>query len=73
MTQDLRRIDNELEQGGWQTRMLLQVHDELVLECPPDEAERAAALVKDAMEGVEQLNVPLLVETGIGDNWRDAK
>ncbi|MBL8214723.1 MAG: DNA polymerase I, partial [Bryobacterales bacterium] len=67
------RIDEELERGGWQTRLLLQVHDELVLECPPDEAERAAALVKDAMENVEQLNVPLLVETGIGDNWRDAK
>jgi DNA polymerase I len=53
--------------------MLLQVHDELVLESPAEEAERAAAQVKAAMEQVCELHVPLLVETGIGDNWRDAK
>jgi len=53
--------------------MLLQVHDELVLEAPPEEAEEVAALVKSAMEGVKRLEVPLLVEVGRGDNWRDAK
>jgi DNA polymerase-1 len=65
------RVDRELE--DLKTRMLLQVHDELVLESPPEEAAQAAALVKRAMEDVVELNVPLVVETGIGDNWRDAK
>ncbi len=65
------RIDKEL--SGWKSRMLLQVHDELVLESPPDEAAPAAALVKRAMEHVVELKVPLVVETGIGENWRDAK
>jgi DNA polymerase-1 len=65
------RVDRELK--DLKTRMLLQVHDELVLESPPDEAAQAAALVKRAMEDVVELKVPLVVETGIGDNWRDAK
>jgi len=67
------RIDRRLREEGWKTRMLLQVHDELVLESPPDEAERAAAFVKHEMESVRELNVPLVVEAGMGDNWRDAK
>jgi DNA polymerase-1 len=53
--------------------MLLQVHDELVFECPPGEVERLSALVKREMEGVYQLDVPLVVDIGIGPNWRDAK
>jgi len=67
------RIDEILAGEGWRTRMLLQVHDELVLESPAEEAERAAAMVKREMEGVHALAVPLVVETGIGENWRDAK
>jgi DNA polymerase-1 len=53
--------------------MLLQVHDELVLECPPEELAAASKLVKRRMEGAAVLNVPLLAETGTGSNWRDAK
>ena len=53
--------------------MLLQVHDELVLECPPEELEAASKLVKRRMEDVAALKVPLLAETGTGSNWRDAK
>jgi DNA polymerase-1 len=64
-------IDEKLR--GMQAKMLLQVHDELVLEAPPEEAEEVAALVKLAMEGVRKLEVPLLVEVGTGENWRDAK
>ena len=64
-------IDEKLR--GMQSRMLLQVHDELVLEAPPEEAEEVAAFVKSAMEGVRKLEVPLLVEVGTGENWRDAK
>jgi DNA polymerase-1 len=64
-------IDRELKQG--RARLLLQVHDELVLEAPADEAADVAAMVKREMENVHRLAVPLLVDTGIGDNWRDAK
>jgi DNA polymerase-1 len=64
-----------LEQAlrSFRARMLLQVHDELVLECPPEEAADVPALVKKTMEGAARLEVPLLAETGAGPNWRDAK
>ena len=65
------RIDREL--GSIQSRMLLQVHDELVFECPAGEVETLSALVKREMEGVYALNVPLVADIGVGDNWRDAK
>jgi DNA polymerase-1 len=67
------RIDSALTAGGFHTKMLLQVHDELVFEAPPAEVEQASALVKREMEGVMELAVPLVVDVGLGDNWRDAK
>jgi DNA polymerase-1 len=67
------RIDRELESRRGQAAMLLQVHDELVFEAPPEEASAVAALAKREMEQVHRLEVPLLVDVGIGDNWRDAK
>jgi DNA polymerase I len=65
------RIDQAL--AGRESRLLLQVHDELVLEAPDGEIEKVKQLVKREMEGVFDLNVPLLVEVGVGENWRDAK
>ena len=65
------RIDRAIE--SMQGKMLLQVHDELVFECPPDEVDTLSAIVKREMEGVYQLNVPLVADTGVGSNWRDAK
>ncbi len=65
------RIDHAL--AGSESRLLLQVHDELVLEAPPAEVGRVKDLVKREMETVCSLSVPLLVETGEGVNWRDAK
>ena len=53
--------------------MLLHVHDELVLECPPEEVEAVSELVQREMEGACQLKVPLVVDVGVGSNWRDAK
>ena len=53
--------------------MLLQVHDELVFECPPEEVDAVSELVKHEMESVYELKVPLVVDVGVGDNWRDAK
>src|SRR5580700_10169189 len=67
------RIDRELEDHGCRTAMLLQVHDELLFESPPEEAPEGAAMVKREMEQVYRLEVPLLVDVGVGDNWRDAK
>jgi DNA polymerase I len=67
------RIDAALESGGFQAAMLLQVHDELVFECPPGEVAAVSALVKREMEGAYQLDVPLIVDIGYGPNWRDAK
>ncbi|MFN3322043.1 MAG: DNA polymerase I [Bryobacteraceae bacterium] len=65
------RIDKAL--AGRQAKMLLQVHDELIFEAPHDEVAEVTRLVKSEMESVDRLDVPLLVEVGIGDNWRDAK
>ena len=65
------RIDALL--AGERARMLLQVHDELLFEAPPEDADRIAELVKREMENVHQLDVPLVVDVGIGENWRDAK
>jgi DNA polymerase-1 len=65
------RIDEKLR--GMQARMLLQVHDELVFEAPAEEVETLKGMVKSEMESVRRLEVPLLVDVGVGDNWRDAK
>ncbi|HEV2201769.1 MAG TPA: DNA polymerase I [Bryobacteraceae bacterium] len=65
------RIDKKLR--DFETRMLLQVHDELVFEAPPGEVDEVRAMVKSEMEGVAKLEVPLVVDVGVGDNWRDAK
>jgi DNA polymerase-1 len=67
------RIDRLLSEGGFGARMLLQVHDELVFEAPPAEVEAVRRMVKSEMERVYELAVPLIVDTGVGDNWRDAK
>ena len=58
---------------GRETRMLLQVHDELVFEAPPAEVDEVRAMVKSEMENVRKLDVPMVVDVGVGDNWRDAK
>jgi DNA polymerase-1 len=67
------RIDKELLQRKLQARMLLQVHDELLFELPLSELETMRTLVREQMENVYPLKVPLVVELGVGPNWRDAK
>ncbi len=67
------RIDAELLARGLRTRMTLQVHDELVFEAPEEEVESVQALVKDKMENAHRLLVPLVVDVGVGRNWRDLK
>jgi DNA polymerase-1 len=67
------RIARLLSEKKMQSRLLLQVHDELVLEAPPNERDDLQNLVKKEMESVYPINVPLKVDTGTGVNWRDAK
>lgn len=66
------RIHRELAQAGMRTRMILQVHDELLFEVPLDELDRARAMVRSAMEGALALDVPLQVDMGTGTNWLEA-
>ena len=66
-------LDARLEREIPTARMLLQVHDELVLECDAGDAPRVASLAKETMEGVVSLAVPLTVETAVGADWAAAK
>jgi len=65
------RLDEELRTRKLKSRMLVQVHDELLFEVPMDEVEIMRELVRQKMEDVYPLKVPLLVEVGVGPNWRD--
>jgi DNA polymerase-1 len=65
------RIDAALQKEGLKTRMTLQVHDELVIELPPEELGTIKPLVKEQMEKVYPLEVPLVADIGVGPNWRD--
>ena len=65
------RIDAALQERGLKSRMTLQVHDELVFEVPEGEVDTMQSLVREQMEKAQVLAVPLLVEMGVGTNWRD--
>jgi DNA polymerase-1 len=67
------RIDDRLRENNHKAKMLLQVHDELVFEVPPDEMDDIMKLVKHEMEHAAQLSVPLVVDIGTGANWLDTK
>ena len=67
------RLDRALSEAGLASTMLLQVHDELIVEAPEQEVELAAEIVRREMEGAAELSVPLVVDIGVGDNWLDAK
>ncbi|WP_294229876.1 DNA polymerase I [uncultured Chryseobacterium sp.] len=66
------KIQKEFEKEKLQTRMLLQVHDELVFESPVEEVELAVNIIKMEMENAIETQVPLLVEVGVGENWLEA-
>jgi len=65
------QIDAAIRERDMKSRMTLQVHDELVFEVPENEVDIMKSLVREHMENVHPLSVPLLVEIGIGSNWRD--
>ena len=62
-------IHRKLSKGNYKTKMLLQVHDELVFDCYKPELEEMKSLIKSEMESAYKLAVPLDVEIGIGENW----
>ena len=66
-------IDHQIRERGLKTRMILQVHDELIFEVPENEVAEVSKLVKEGMENVVELKVPLIVDMGTGDNWYSLK
>jgi len=64
-------IAKKMKESNFKAKMILQVHDELIFEAPDDELEALSLLVKDEMEGVMKLKVPLVVDIAIGKNWKD--
>jgi DNA polymerase-1 len=67
------RIDTALRKRAMQSRMLLQVHDELVFELPPQEQDALVTLVRHEMEHAARLSVPLVVDVGLGESWLATK
>ena len=65
------RIDERMRKARMKTLMTLQVHDELLFDAPKEEADDVSAMVKQEMEGVIELNVPIVADVGVGKNWRD--
>lgn len=66
-------LDAALEDADLRSQMLLTVHDELVLEVPVDERSKTESIVRDVMEHVTELRVPLVVDLGFGPTWAEAK
>ena len=66
------KTDRRIKQEGLQSRMILQIHDELVFETTPDEVERLESIVREEMENVIELSIPLTVECNHGHNWLEA-
>jgi DNA polymerase-1 len=67
------RIDAEITRRKLRSLMTLQVHDELLFDVVPIEADEMQALVKKEMESVAEFSVPIVAEVGVGQNWRDIK
>jgi len=66
------KMDQVLADGGYKTKMLLQVHDELIFEAPEDEVEKVLPLIKQTMENIIDSSVKFVAEAGVGDNWTQA-
>jgi DNA polymerase-1 len=64
-------IDHRLEKEKLGTKMILQVHDELLFEVPEGELQQVRELVRDEMQNVHKLKVPIVTEVKVGPNWRD--
>ena len=67
------KVYDELQKQGLKAKLIMQVHDELIIDTPTDEVEKVKKLLKEAMENVVKLEVPLIAEVGVGPNWLEAK
>lgn len=67
------RVRNALPAGGFSARLVLQVHDELIVDCPVSEADAVSSLVRDCMEHVVDMRVPIVAQTACGKSWYDTK
>ena len=67
------RVHDALRAQGLASRLILQVHDELIVEAPAEESEQVAVLLRDCMENVAELSVPLTVEVKTGSSWYETK
>ncbi|MBQ1452650.1 MAG: DNA polymerase I, partial [Ruminococcus sp.] len=67
------RVDERLKKEGLKARLILQVHDELIVEAPQDESMRVAMLLQEEMENAVKLEVPLTADAAVGRTWYDAK
>ena len=68
----MNAVFKKLQQGNFKTKMLLQVHDELVFEAPEEEVAAVSEMIKETMQNVVNYDVPFIAEVGIGDNWTQA-
>ncbi|MBQ8465548.1 MAG: DNA polymerase I [Alphaproteobacteria bacterium] len=68
----MRQVAEKLEQGKFKTKMLLQVHDELIFEAPLEELDSVSKLIKETMQNTVHYDIPFIAELGIGDNWTEA-
>ena len=66
-------VYNRLKKEGYKAKLIMQVHDELIIDCPKAEAEKVAKLLKEEMEGAVRLSIPLSVDVGVGENWLESK
>ena len=65
----MNNVYKALKEGGYKSKLILQVHDELIIDAPNEEVEKVKSLLKDCMENAAQLSVPLIVDVESGDNW----
>ncbi len=67
------KVSKRLNEGRYASKLILQVHDELIIDTAPDEVTDVSRLLKDCMENAFKLDVPLVAHVSVGDNWLDAK
>ncbi len=66
-------VDKKLKEGGYKAKLIMQVHDELIIDCPLSEKDEVSKLLKTCMQNVAELSVPLIADVGSGENWLEAK
>ena len=67
------RVDRGLREGGYRSRLVLQIHDELIIECPKDEAEEVGKRVVEWMQEISDFDVPIIADMNMGKSWLEAK